>query len=102
MHNYSKRWVTKNIDRTMSFLTINKLAYVCVDEPQGFNSSVPPVIVATTDISVIRVYGRNKVAWERENTASGRFNYQYNENELKEWHPDCVSYSLQLQNATNL
>jgi len=82
-------WVSdKNIDRTMSFLDINKLAYVCVDEPQGFNSSVPPVIAATADVSVIRFHGRNKAAWERENTAaSGRFNYLYNENELKEWQP---------------
>jgi len=84
----------------MSFLTINKLAYVCVDEPQGFNSSVAPVIVATTDISVIRFHGRNKAAWERENTAaSGRFNYLYTENELKEWQPkinELASKSKQL------
>ena len=70
------------------FSTDNKLAYVCVDEPQGFNSSVPPVIAATADVSVIRFHGRNKAAWERDNTAaSGRFNYLYNDNELREWEP---------------
>ena len=36
-------WVSeKNLDRTLTFLKDNKLAYVCVDEPQGFKSSVPP------------------------------------------------------------
>jgi uncharacterized protein YecE (DUF72 family) len=80
-------WVNaKNIDRTMTFLQDNKLAYVCVDEPQGLNSSVPPVIAVTSDVSMIRFHGRNKTAWERENVAaSGRFNYLYNEEELKEW-----------------
>jgi uncharacterized protein YecE (DUF72 family) len=82
-------WVSeKNLDRTLTFLKENKLAYVCVDEPQGFHSSVPPVIAATADIGVIRFHGRNKAAWERDNSAaSGRFNYLYSEEELKEWQP---------------
>jgi len=82
-------WVSeKNLDRTMTFLRENKLAYVCVDEPQGFNSSVPPVIAATANVSVIRFHGRNKAAREGDNAAaSGRFNYLYNEAELKEWQP---------------
>lgn len=80
-------WVSeKNIDRTMTFLRDNQLAYVCVDEPQGLSSGVPPVVAVTSDVSVIRFHGRNKAAWERENiAASGRFNYLYNEKELKEW-----------------
>jgi len=32
-----------NCEKTMSFLRQNDLAYVCVDEPQGFKSSVPPI-----------------------------------------------------------
>jgi uncharacterized protein YecE (DUF72 family) len=82
-------WVSeKNLERTLTFLQDNKLVYVCVDEPQGFRSSVPPVFAATADIGVIRFHGRNKGAWEKDNAAaSGRFNYLYSGEELKEWHP---------------
>ena len=75
-------------ERTLTFLRENHLSYVCVDEPQGFKTSVPPLIEATSDIGVIRLHGRNVNTWEKENmTASKRFNYLYSEEELKEWKP---------------
>jgi uncharacterized protein YecE (DUF72 family) len=78
----------KNVERTLSFLRENKLAYVCVDEPRGFQSSVPPVAAATADISIVRFHGRNKESWENAHgAASGRFNYLYNEDALREWQP---------------
>jgi uncharacterized protein YecE (DUF72 family) len=78
----------KNYDHTIGFLKSNKLIYVCVDEPQGFSSSVPPVAEVTSDIGVIRFHGRNTKVWDKpSNTASGRFNYLYSENEHKEWVP---------------
>jgi uncharacterized protein YecE (DUF72 family) len=78
----------KNIERTLTFLRENQLAYVCVDEPQGFTSSVPPIAAVTSDIGVVRFHGRNKTNWESGSTAaSGRFNYLYSEDELKEWQP---------------
>jgi uncharacterized protein YecE (DUF72 family) len=82
-------WVNKyNFRRTFDFLKNNKLAYVCVDEPQGFKSSVPPVTEATTDIGVVRFHGRNTKVWDKPSgAASGRFNYLYSENELREWVP---------------
>lgn len=82
-------WVNeKNIERTLKFLRENDLAYVCVDEPQGFKSSVPPIVEATSDIALVRFHGRNKEAWEKRGvTATERFNYLYSEQELKEWVP---------------
>jgi uncharacterized protein YecE (DUF72 family) len=78
----------KNRERTLAFLREKKLAYVCVDEPQGFQSSLPPLAEATSDIAVVRFHGRNKAAWEKSGLlASGRFNYLYSEEELKEWEP---------------
>jgi uncharacterized protein YecE (DUF72 family) len=75
-------------ERTLAFLRENQLSYVCVDEPQGFESSVPPVAAATAEVGVIRFHGRNQQTWERRGLkASGRFNYLYSENELKEWIP---------------
>jgi uncharacterized protein YecE (DUF72 family) len=86
----------KNRERTFSFLRENNLPYVCVDEPQGFNSSVPPVAEATSDIGVVRFHGRNRDAWESpEQTAAARFNYLYQESELKEWAPKVRLLSSQ-------
>jgi uncharacterized protein YecE (DUF72 family) len=82
-------WVNeKNIERTLNTLRDNSLAYVCVDEPQGFKSSVPPVVEATSEIAIVRFHGRNAKSWDKPSgAASGRFNYLYSENELKEWVP---------------
>lgn len=78
----------KNRERTIEFLTDNKLPFVCVDEPQGFKSSVPPVIEATSDIAIIRFHGRNAAIWEKKGTTvQERFNYLYSDDELKEWVP---------------
>jgi uncharacterized protein YecE (DUF72 family) len=82
-------WVNeKNIEHTLTFLRDNNLPYVCVDEPQGFKSSVPPVVEATSDISLVRFHGRNREMWEKKGiSATERFNYLYSEGELKEWVP---------------
>lgn len=75
-------------DRTLGLLRDNGLSYVSVDEPQGFTSSVPPVAAATGKTAVVRFHGRNKATWEKKNqTAAERFNYDYSENEFKEWLP---------------
>ena len=59
-----------------------------MDEPQGFKSSVPPVIEATSDIAIIRFHGRNAAIWEKKGTTvQERFNYLYSDDELKEWVP---------------
>ena len=82
-------WVNeKNRERTLNFLKDNKLPFVCVDEPQGFKSSVPPVVEATSDISVVRLHGRNRDTWEKQGIGPAeRFCYLYSEEELHEWAP---------------
>jgi uncharacterized protein YecE (DUF72 family) len=78
----------KNRERTLSFLRDNDLAYVCVDEPQGFPSSVPPVVETTSDNGLLRFHGRNTEMWERKDaSAAERFNYLYSDEELQEWVP---------------
>jgi len=78
----------KNVERTLSFLRDNNLPYVCVDEPQGFKSSMPPLVEATSDIALIRFHGRNRETWEKKGlTTAERFNYLYTEDELTEWVP---------------
>ncbi len=79
----------KNLDRTLRFLTDNKLPFVMVDEPQGFKSSVPPVVAVTSpDLAVMRFHGRNEENWEKKGiTPAERFQYLYDREQLSEWAP---------------
>ncbi|MBM3167432.1 MAG: DUF72 domain-containing protein [Chloroflexi bacterium] len=78
----------KNRQQTFQFLRRNDLIYVCVDEPQGFSSSVPPIAEVTSDISVLRLHGRNKETWDKKGiTVAERFKYLYSDEELMEWLP---------------
>ena len=82
-------WVNeKNRERTLKFLRDNNLPFVCVDEPQGFKSSVPPIAEATSDIGVVRFHGRNRDTWQKKGiSVAERFNYLYTEEELGQWVP---------------
>jgi uncharacterized protein YecE (DUF72 family) len=79
----------RNRDESLSFLQERRLPFVCVDMPQGFDSSVPPFAAATADdLSMVRFHGRNSEAWTVKSvTASDRFKYDYSEQELAEWVP---------------
>ncbi len=78
----------KNRERTLKFLVDNDLPFVCVDEPQGFKSSVPPVAEVTSDIGIARFHGRNAEMWEKKGIPTvARFNYLYSDEELNEWAP---------------
>lgn len=73
-------------DRTPEFLREHGLAMVCVDMPQGFESSIPPLAEATTDESYVRLHGRNTAAWEQGGASVNNIHdYWYTEGELKEW-----------------
>ena len=73
---------------TLAALRANDLAYVCVDEPQGFTSSVPPLAVATSDLAVVRFHGRAAHVWTKKvPTAADRFAYLYSDEELAAWVP---------------
>ena len=77
-------------EKTLALLEKHRLAFVCVDEPQGFASSVPPVVAATADLAVVRFHGRNAATWEDKEvtTAAERFAYRYDEEELAGWVPE--------------
>ncbi len=71
---------------TLELLEGGGLTHVCVDEPQGFRSSTPPVVAATAQVAVVRLHGRNAETWEaRTKAASDRFKYLYSDEELDEW-----------------
>jgi uncharacterized protein YecE (DUF72 family) len=83
-------WMTeKSAPRTLAFLTEHNLPYVCVDMPQGFDSSVPPVLSATADdLAVVRFHGHNDENWKKKGLSTAeRFDYSYSPKELKAWAP---------------
>ncbi|HXG42678.1 MAG TPA: DUF72 domain-containing protein [Dehalococcoidia bacterium] len=84
------RWLAEERDRrqTLSFLREHGLPLVCVDEPQGFASSVPPLAEVTAPLALVRFHGRNSATWEAKGlTTAERFNYLYTPEELEEWVP---------------
>jgi uncharacterized protein YecE (DUF72 family) len=85
----NKAWLKEErVKATLKWLEDNKLSYVCVDEPQGFPSSVPPVAAATTDVAYVRFHGRNHGNWEKPGQATiDRFDWYYKDEELQEWMP---------------
>lgn len=77
---------------TLAFLGDLDLVYTCVDEPQGFPSSVPPVAAATSRIALVRMHGRRADTWEQPaEAARDRFNYLYSGEELRSWVPKIRS-----------
>ncbi len=90
-------WLSeKNRAATFDFLRRNDLPFVCVDEPQGFKSSVPPVAEVTSDIGLVRFHGRNSETWEKKGIGPAeRFNYLYAEEELQPWAGKIADISRQ-------
>jgi uncharacterized protein YecE (DUF72 family) len=79
----------KNIDRTLTFLGDRRIPLVVVDGPQGFKSSVPPVIEAPSpELAIVRFHGRREATWEAKGVQTvERFRYLYDEDELGAWAP---------------
>jgi uncharacterized protein YecE (DUF72 family) len=87
----------RNREETLSFLEEHDLPLVCVDMPQGFVSSLPPLAAATSrDLAVVRFHGRNKDVWEKKTkTAAERFEYEYSKGELEGWAPKIEDLARQ-------
>jgi uncharacterized protein YecE (DUF72 family) len=83
------RWMDEeHRDSTLDLLSRHSLAYVCVDEPQGFPDTLPPVAAATTDVAAVRFHGRNRQSWaQRDASPQRRYAYNYSAAELAEWVP---------------
>jgi uncharacterized protein YecE (DUF72 family) len=79
-------WMTQdNQQETLKFLADHDLPYVCVDMPQGYPDSIPPVLAATADLAVIRLHGHSQQWTSRD--IHERFGYRYTDAELSEWAP---------------
>jgi uncharacterized protein YecE (DUF72 family) len=74
-----------NRAETLEFLRKHRLPFVCVDMPQGYRSSIPPVLEPTAELAVVRFHGHSE-KWTSKNIYE-RFGYLYSERELKDWAP---------------
>jgi len=80
----NRTWMTdENKEETLKFLSDHHLPYVCVDEPQGYPNSIPPVLAATSDLAVVRLHGHSE-HWDAKSVQE-RFRYRYSDQELKTW-----------------
>ncbi|MFC7550616.1 DUF72 domain-containing protein [Plantactinospora sp. GCM10030261] len=73
---------TDGVD-TIDFLRRHELSYTCVDMPQGHPSSIPPILVATAELAMVRFHGHS-ADWV-EGGKEDKFRYAYSDAELGEW-----------------
>ena len=82
----NRTWMTAdNQPETLDFLAGHDLPYVSVDMPQGYPTSIPPVLAATSDLAVIRLHGHSDKWTSRD--IHERFGYRYSAQELHAWAP---------------
>jgi uncharacterized protein YecE (DUF72 family) len=83
--------------RVLQFLKDHGFTYVVVDEPQGFVSSVPPVVAVTAPPGMVRFHGRNRDTWEKKGISTAeKFRYLYEPNELEAWVPNLRNMGKQV------
>ena len=81
-------WLSDRIaPRLFALLRDLHLTYVCVDAPQGWESSVPPLMSVTNpELAIIRFHGRRTETWEsRHQDVTERFRYLYSGEQLTAW-----------------
>jgi uncharacterized protein YecE (DUF72 family) len=78
-------------ENTLSFMKEEGWIHTIADEPQAGDGSIPIVpIVTNSNMTLIRMHGRNFYGWNRPNSADTnwrevRYLYKYNQQELLEW-----------------
>jgi uncharacterized protein YecE (DUF72 family) len=80
-----------NQEETLDFLRRHQLPLVCVDMPQGYKSSIPPILEATADLAVVRFHGHS-AKWTSKDIHE-KFGYEYSTKELREWAPKLSELS---------
>lgn len=81
-------------DKTTKLLSDHGLPFVCVDMPQGFKTSIPPVAVVTAPLAMVRFHGRRDDTWGKRNVSvHDKFGYDYSADELSAWEPKIAKIS---------
>jgi uncharacterized protein YecE (DUF72 family) len=83
-----RSWFQEDVlPEVLRWLDERGIAYVTVDAPKVDAKNVPPTVAAVTaGLAYVRFHGRNADTWNvRGRSAAERFDYLYNEAELREW-----------------
>ena len=85
--------------RTLALLRAHDLAYVMVDAPPGFATSMPPIVAVTSErLAMVRLHGRRRETWERPvEVVSERYRYLYDAAELGSWVPTIIDVAQRTQ-----
>jgi uncharacterized protein YecE (DUF72 family) len=93
-----RSWFEEDVrSELLRWLEQQRLSWVVVDAPKVDARNVPDTLVAvTTPLSYVRFHGRNAGTWNvRGGSAAERFDYLYDEEELREWAPTLRELSAQ-------
>ncbi|MEQ4303708.1 DUF72 domain-containing protein [Plantactinospora sp. B6F1] len=72
-----------NAPDSVGFLARHDISMVSVDMPQGHESSIPPLLLATAEPAVMRFHGHS-AEWSTGGKED-RFRYAYGDDELADW-----------------
>jgi uncharacterized protein YecE (DUF72 family) len=87
-----RSWIKESI---FDFLKEENIAFCCVDEP-NLPGLVPPVAQATSSTGYVRFHSRDGSKWW-EGGLKGRYDYDYQDHELKEWIPKVLKLGKETQ-----
>ena len=94
-------WVSEGCrrQRTLELCRASDLAFVMVDGPPGFESSMPAITAVTSErLAVVRMHGRRTDTWETPvPVVSERYRYLYDQAELAAWVPRIIDVAYQTQ-----
>ena len=79
----NREWVR---DEVFDLLRTLNMGFCSVDQPR-FRNLIPPIAVVTSSIGYVRFHGRNYEKWWEHEEAWQRYDYDYSEEELREWVP---------------
>jgi uncharacterized protein YecE (DUF72 family) len=97
-----RSWFAEDVRAEMlRFLEERGMAYVTVDAPKTDAKNVPETLVAVTaPLAYVRFHGRNAATWNaRGGSAAQRFDWTYDEEELREWVEPLRELSGQAEEA---
>lgn len=87
----NREWIE---DEVFELLRECRLGFCAVDQPQ-FKTLVPPIAEVTGPIAYVRFHGRNYAKWWSHAESYERYDYQYSEEELREWVPKIRDMAAQ-------
>ncbi|WP_308142662.1 DUF72 domain-containing protein [Burkholderia pseudomallei] len=84
----NKSWLDeKHVASTLAFEREHGVVHVVVDAPPGVTNRAQSVwSVTNSELAMVRLHGRNAETWNvvGATSAAARFNYDYNDNELRD------------------